>query len=79
VHANCYAVQVLCRVLGGSRSAYYSWKEQQQGAVVDEKKKVVEQQVISIFKEHRRRYGARRISAELKAAGKAKTGVYNVK
>lgn len=72
-------MQLLCRVLGVSRSAYYSWKEQQQAGVADEKKKAVEQQVLSIFKEHRRRYGARRIAAELKAAEKVKAGVYKVR
>jgi len=77
-HSNEYAVQVLCRVLEVSRSAYYSWQGQQQGVAV-EKKKAVEQQVISIFQEHRRRYGARRVSAELKAAGIAKAGVHKVR
>lgn len=70
---------MLCRVLKVSRSAYYGWKQQPQGAIADEKKKAIEQQVISIFKEHRRRYGARRISAELKAAEKLKAGVYKVR
>jgi transposase InsO family protein len=69
---------MLCRVLGVSRSAYYSCKQHKQD-VADEKKKAIEQQIISVFKEHRRRYGARRISAELKAAGKVKTGVYKVR
>src|SRR5687768_10725236 len=77
-------MSMLCRCsvvcLGSAEvlSAYYSWKEQQQG-VANEKKKAVEQQVISVFKEHRRRYGARRICAELKAAGKVKAGVYKVR
>jgi hypothetical protein len=60
VHAHQYAaVQALCRVLQVSRSAYYSWKPGREG-LADEKKKAVEQQVISIFEEHRRRYGVRR-------------------
>jgi putative transposase len=78
VHADFYPVQVLCRVLGVSRSAYYSWQGHK-GAGADEKKKAVEQHAISIFQEHRRRYGARRVSAELKAAGIAKAGVYKVR
>ncbi len=60
-----------------SRSAYYSWiKKKCDGA--GEKKKEMEQKVISIFKEHRRRYGVRRIAAELKA-GAAKVSVYQVR
>lgn len=68
---------MLCRVLGVSRSAYYSWQQQKQ-KVADEKKKVIERQVISVFQEHRRRYGARRVSAELKA-NDVKAGVYKVR
>lgn len=60
-----------------SRSAYYSWiKKKCDGA--DEKKKEMEQKVISIFKEHSRRYGVRRIAAELKA-GAVKVSVYQVR
>jgi putative transposase len=77
LHAHCYAVQVLCRVLGVSRSAYYSWQQHKQGLAAGEKKKEVEQSIINVFKEHRRRYGARRIAAELKA-NDVKAGVYKV-
>jgi putative transposase len=79
VHSNEYAVQVLCRVLGVSRSAYYSWQAQQAGIAAGEKKKEMEQHIISVFREHRRRYGVRRVAAELKAAGKTKAGVYQVR
>lgn len=66
-----------CRILKVSRSAYYSWihkKCERAG----EKKKETEQKVISIFKEHRRRYGVRRVAAELKA-GAAKASAYTVR
>jgi transposase InsO family protein len=77
-YAYQYPVQLLCRVLGVSRSAYYSWKQHKQGlGAAGENKKAIKQQVISIFKEHRRRYGARRIAAELKAR-EVKAGVYKV-
>jgi transposase InsO family protein len=65
-------------VLKVSRSAYYSWKEQKQSRA-GEKKKEMEQNIISIFMEHRRRYGVRRIVAELKATGKFKAGAYQVR
>lgn len=77
-HAELYAVQVLCRVLKVSRSAYYSWQQQNQ-ALTDEKENGVAQRIIGIFQEHRRRYGVRRVSAELKAAGMENAGVYKVR
>ena len=76
-HVEQYPVQLICRVLGVSRSAYYSWKEQKQ-SVTEEKKKVIAQQVISVFKEHCRRYGVRRVVAELKAKD-VKAGTYKVR
>jgi len=66
-----------CRVLQVSRSAYYSWKQQKQG-ITEENKSEVEQTIISIFQEHRRRYGVRRVAAELKANA-VKAGVYKVR
>jgi putative transposase len=69
---------VLCRVLGVSRSAYYSWKQHKQG-IAEQSNKAVEQHIISIFEQHRRRYGVRRIAAELKATAKIKAGVYTIR
>ena len=60
-----------------SRSAYYSWI-QKKCCGADEKKKEMEQSVICIFKEHRRRYGVRRVAAELKARA-AKVSAYKVR
>lgn len=69
---------MLCRVLGVSRSAYYSWKQHKQG-IAEQSNKAVEQHIISIFEQHRRRYGVRRIAAELKATAKIKAGVYTIR
>lgn len=60
-----------------SRSAYYSWSKQK-SACANEKKKEAEQNVISIFQEHRRRYGVRRVVAELKGRA-AKVSAYKVR
>jgi putative transposase len=70
---------VLCRVLGVSRSAYYSWQQHQQSVTAGEQQQAVEQEVIRIFQQHRRRYGVRRIAAELKATGKIKAGKYTIR
>jgi putative transposase len=62
------AVTALCQTLGVSRSAYYAFA----GDAVSHRDQEDEQlrpRVRQIFLAHRRRYGARRIAAELKASG----------
>ena len=60
----------LCRVLKVSEAAFYAW---QKGKTyrLSEKKSEMADPVKEVFYLHRRRYGARRISAELKAEGVA--------
>ena len=67
-----YPVEALCQVLGVSRSAYYAFAAGQthQSAA---KKKQQEADVITVFRDHKRRYGSRRIVKELQAQGR-KTG-----
>jgi putative transposase len=59
-----YPVWLLCEVLDVSRSCYYAWKKGQTYQLTD-KNKIMEIQVIDIFREHKRRYGCRRVVAEL--------------
>ncbi|MDQ3684173.1 MAG: IS3 family transposase [Acidobacteriota bacterium] len=63
-----YPVGVLCRVLRVSRSAYHDYHRGQKCAV-STRQAAIGEQVRAIFHRHRRRYGARRIAAELKAEG----------
>lgn len=59
-------MSVLCESLNVSRSAYYAWR--QDGVSARKRDDIRLRPVIrSIFREHRRRYGARRIVAELSA------------
>jgi len=59
---------VLCRVRQVSRSAYYAWRAKRERAI--ETEGVFQaKQVKDCFEEHRRRYGSRRITAELKSRG----------
>ena len=60
-----YPVEALCQVLGVSRSAYYAFAAGQthQSAA---KKKQQEADVITVFRDHKRRYGSRRIVKECK-------------
>ena len=63
-----FAVSTLCTVLGASRTAYYRYKRGGSYQPTDrreEKKLLVER----VFGQHKRRYGSRRIVAELQDEG----------
>ncbi len=51
-----------------SRSAYYQWQKPIEGSKSKDQSQL-EQQVITVFKEHKRRYGIRRMCAALKDRG----------
>jgi transposase InsO family protein len=59
-------VSPLCDALGVSRSAYYAWRQDRCGAraLGDNRLRPA---IRGIFREHKRRYGARRIAIELAA------------
>lgn len=57
---------MLCRVMQVSRSAYYQWLE---AKTTDFREQQLEEKVLEAFQEHKRRYGIRRICAELKDKG----------
>lgn len=50
------------------RSCYYAWKNEQTWQVTG-KDQVIQQQVTSVFRQHKRRYGSRRIVAALQQKG----------
>lgn len=59
-------VSLLCDTLGVSRSAYYAWRQNRCGARALANNRL-RPAIRSIFREHQRRYGARRIAIELTA------------
>lgn len=63
-----WPVSLLCETLSVSRSAYYAWRQQEPSAR-ERADLQLKPRVRSIFWEHKRRYGARRIAAELGARG----------
>lgn len=68
--SNEFSVNTLCSVLGASRTAYYRYKRGGSYRPTEgreEKKLLVE----SVFSQHKRRYGSRRIVAELCEQGHA--------
>jgi putative transposase len=63
-----FAIELICRVLDISKSSYYEWKGAKTYILKAEKlKKSV--QVKEVFETHRRRYGTRRIVADLQEKG----------
>lgn len=58
-----------CRVLKVSRSGYYAWRSGQTHQI-NQASKEMEQQIIDTFREHKRRYGSRRICKTLQAEDK---------
>lgn len=67
----------LCQVMEVSRSAYYAWEGGKTG-VLSGKKEEVARAVKGVFEEHKRRYGSRRIEAELKEMG-MEAGRYQIR
>jgi transposase InsO family protein len=63
-----YPIQLLCEVLEVSRSCYYAWKKGQTYQVT-QKNKTMEGRVIDVFRQNKRRYGSRRIVADLRNQG----------
>lgn len=66
-HSTQCAVEIMCRAMGITRSAYYDYLQTNDKREAGEKKKEMEAHVVCIFSEHRRRYSVRRIVAEMRA------------
>jgi hypothetical protein len=58
-----YPIQVLCKVMQISRSAYYQYLTPK---AFNAETQQVEEKLTAVFRAHKRRYGVRRICAELK-------------
>lgn len=63
-----YPVELLCQTLEVNRSSWYGWRNGTSHRITSRDEQQ-EDQVIAIFNEHRRRYGARRVVAELQSRG----------
>jgi putative transposase len=68
--ANVASVFRLCQTLEISRSAYYAWRSNGASSRAQEDT-MLSEEIMQIFWYHRRRYGARRITDELKDRGHA--------
>lgn len=66
-----YPVRLCCQLVGVSRSGYYGYQRRRRDASpVGESETETGKEIGAIFWEHKRRYGARRIQAELRSRGK---------
>jgi hypothetical protein len=61
-----YPLGILCRVMGVSKSAYHAYVRGE-SHTPSAKKAETGERVKEVFYRHRRRYGSRRIAAQLKA------------
>ena len=72
-----YPTKTVCKVLGVSRSGYYQYRR----GISHKRSKseeTIAKKVQEVFSEHKRRYGARRIHAELKHQGE-RIGLHKVR
>jgi hypothetical protein len=76
-HSDKWPVQVIWQTLGLSRSAYYKWLSAT-SAISNPMENPVHKAIIDTFDKHRRRYGVRRIVAELQEKGVV-VGSYQVR
>jgi putative transposase len=63
-----FPVIAVCVTLGVSRAGYYAWQSQQETARQQRDRELMPL-VGEVFRQHKRRYGARRIAVELAAQG----------
>jgi putative transposase len=63
-----FPVATLCQTLKVSRSGYYAWKQGCRSSRAEENRRLMPR-IRSVFWEHKRRYGARRIARELSSRG----------
>lgn len=68
LHQQGFPVTALSRALDASSSGYYAWLRGRGGNRAEEDRRLMPH-VRAVFREHKRRYGARRIARELSARG----------
>ena len=70
MHQDGFEVSHLCDALSAHRNGYYQWSDSSENIYQQQDQRLAPM-VEDIFFQHRRRYGARRISMELKDRGES--------
>lgn len=68
-HRREFAIALMARVLEVSRSGFYGWLKPKTPSSMAEWREVLDQRVKAVFHAHKGRYGAPRITRELREAG----------
>lgn len=67
-HAGCWPVQLMCRVLGVSRSGYYDWRDRPESPRSVANRTLLGE-IRRLKARHHNRYGSPRMHAALRAEG----------
>lgn len=68
-HRHSFSVPLMARVLGVSRSGFYDWRGRAHDGPRRQAREDLDERVRKVFEAHRGRYGAPRITAELREDG----------
>jgi len=68
-HRHQFSVPLLARILGVSRSGFYDWRGRRHDGPRRKAREALDERVRKVFEAHRGRYGAPRITAELREDG----------
>jgi transposase InsO family protein len=63
-----YPITFMCQLLGVPRSSFYAWRNRVESAS-SARRRLLGEQIQRVFAEHRRRYGCRRVAAQLNREG----------
>ena len=74
---NEHPVEQICKLMHISRSSFYEWSKKSTYQI-KANSIIMEQKVIAVFKQNKRRYGARRVRAEL-GSQKVQASIYEVR
>lgn len=67
-HKNQFSIERMCAVLSVQRSGYYAWQKRKPGKQ-EQANKGLDKKIVDLFNKHKERYGAPRLTDELRDEG----------